>query len=210
MIKKKQKFDQKRNTINRFQEEKPTEKMVYFKLKLPIKKISKESENSINEKIKKNIINPKISFATSKDIPNIVKLYNRSWLTSNTPFSLITTEQLEDLFYNPKFIFLIAKVYGIDAGFVILGYEGLNNEYGMIDGLGIEPRFQRKGIGIALGFAVWNLFKQNHVKELRCEIYYKNRASLNFVKSLGFEIYDVSVDFIYDKETYSSEEERNI
>ena len=97
---------------------------------------------------------------------------------------------MEELFYDPKYKLLIAKINSIVVGFVILCYEGLNNEYGVIAGLGIEPRFHRRGIGTALGIEAWKFFKQNNVKEIRCEVYYKNIVSLNFVKSFLLTIFD--------------------
>ncbi|MHA1274891.1 MAG: GNAT family N-acetyltransferase, partial [Promethearchaeota archaeon] len=67
------------------------------------------------------------------------------------------------------------------------------NEYGIIAGLGVLPRFQRKGLGKILGMAAWDLFKKKGVKELRCEVYIENKSSYNFIKSLGFEEYEKKV-----------------
>jgi ribosomal protein S18 acetylase RimI-like enzyme len=41
-----------------------------------------------------------------------------------------------------------------------------------------------------LGMAAWNYFQQKNIKELRCEVYVENKASYNFIKSLGFQEYE--------------------
>ena len=61
----------------------------------------------------------------------------------------------------------------------------------MIAGLGVLPRFQRKGLGTVIGMAAWNYFKKKGVKELRCEVYKSNTVSYNFIASLGFEEFGV-------------------
>ena len=86
-------------------------------------------------------------------------------------------------------MFLIGKVYGRDAAFVILDFEGENNECAVIAALAVLPRFQRKGLGTILGTAAWNYLKENykHVKELKCEVYKDNKISYSFIKGIGFE-----------------------
>jgi len=92
-------------------------------------------------------------------------------MTSNTPYSSITLNSLKTLYEYPETIILIARVYGSDAA----------------AGLGVIPRFQRKGLGTVIGMAAWNYFKKKGVKELRCEVYKDNIVSYNFIKSIGFE-----------------------
>ena len=79
------------------------------------------------------------------------------------------------------------------CGFAILDFEGEANEYGIIVGLGISPEFQRQGVGTALGVGAWELFMEQEVEEIRCEVYVNNIKSYQFIKSLGFEEYDVKV-----------------
>ena len=114
-------------------------------------------------------------------------MYNRSWMTSSMPFSPLSIDTLKKILEYPETTILIAKVYGIDAGFIILDLEGPNKEFGVIAGLGVIPRFQRKGLGTVLGIAGWKHFKDLGVKELRCEVYHENKASHEFITSLGFE-----------------------
>ena len=117
-----------------------------------------------------------------------------AWLTSHTPFSPISLNTLESLYKCPEIKILIAKAFGIDAGFIILDLEGPNNCYGSIAGLGILPKFQRKGIGINLGLEAWNNFKQKGIKELRCEVYLKNKRSYAFIKAMGFKKFGLKIN----------------
>ncbi|MHA1671409.1 MAG: GNAT family N-acetyltransferase [Promethearchaeota archaeon] len=161
--------------------------MKYIQMKLPVVKITPEFEAEVRSKIEHGVFKANIREASLKDLEIVVYLYNRSWLTSSTPYTPITIEILKKIASYHETVILIARVYGTDGGFAILDLEGPNNEYGIIAGLGVIPRFQRKGLGKILGMAAWNHFKKIGVKELRCEVYYENKASYNFISSLGFE-----------------------
>ncbi|MHA1105261.1 MAG: GNAT family N-acetyltransferase [Promethearchaeota archaeon] len=176
--------------------------MKYIQMKLPVEKITPEFEAEISSKIEHGVIRADIRETSSKDLELVVYLYNRSWMTSSTPYSPITIETLKKIASYQETTILIARVYGTDGGFVILDLEGPNKEYGIIAGLGVIPRFQRKGLGKILGMAAWNHFKKIGVKELRCEVYYENKASFNFISSLGFEEFDVK---IYRSEDFNPE-----
>ena len=141
--------------------------------------------------------------ATKEDLESVVYLHNRSWMTSSTPFTPIAVDTIQKLFEYPETTILIAKVYGNDSGFAILDLEGNNNEFGVIAGLGVLPRFQRKGLGTVIGMAAWNYFKKIGVKELRCEVYKSNKVSYNFIKSLGFEEFCVKT---YKRDDFRTED----
>ncbi len=173
--------------------------MVYLQMRLPIEKITKEFENTLREKIEKKIFQANIREAELKDLSVITDIYNKSWLTSSTPFRPIQRESLKIIFNDQNTVFLIAKVYDSDGGFVILDFEGENNEYGVIAGLGVLPRFQGKGLGTILGMAAWNYFKEKGLKELRCEVYNDNQKSFNFIKGLNFEEFG---RIVYRKEDF--------
>lgn len=173
--------------------------MVYIQMRLPIEKITKQYEDNIKKKLEANIYQAKIREATEKDLENVTIIYNKAWLTSNTPFRPIKKETLKSIFKDPDTIFLIARVYGIDGGFVIIDLEGDNKEFGVIAGLGILPRFQRKGLGTILGLAAWSYLKEKGIKELRCEVYKDNQASYQFIKGLQFEEFG---EKIYRKEDF--------
>lgn len=178
------------------------EGMVYVQMRLPVDKITKDFEDKLKEKIENNIFKAKIREATEKDLQTIVDIYNKSWLTSNTPFRPIEKQTMKKIFEDQETKFLIARVYGIDGAFVILDFEGDNNEYGVIAGLGVIPRFQRRGLGTVIGLAAWNYFKNKGVKELRCEVYKGNNISYNFIKGLRFEEFGSK---IYRKEDFEIE-----
>ncbi len=173
--------------------------IVYLQMRLPIEKITKEFENTLRRKIEKKIYRANISEAELKDLSSITDIYNKSWLTSSTPFRPIQKGTLKKIFNDQNTVFLIAKVYDSYAGFIILDFEGENNEYGVIAGLGVLPRFQGKGLGTILGMAAWNYFKEKGLKELRCEVYNDNQKSFNFIKGLKFEEFG---RIVYRKEDF--------
>ncbi len=186
-------FEKKSKTEEDIESELSTTGMKYIQMKLPVEKITREFEAEISSKIEHNVIKAKIREATEKDLQIVTEIYNKSWLTSRTPFRPIEKATLKTIFQDQDTVFLIARVYGTDGGFVILDLEGPNKEYGIIAGLGILPRFQRKGLGTVLGMAAWNHFKKLGVKELRCEVYRDNSVSYNFISSLGFQEFGVKV-----------------
>jgi ribosomal protein S18 acetylase RimI-like enzyme len=186
-------YEKKIKSEKEIENELETIGMEYIQMKLPIEKITEEYEDEIRKKVEKNILRAKIREAKKEDLESVVFLHNRSWMTSSTPFSPISLDTIRKIFEYPDIKILIAKVYGTDSGFTILDYEGENKEYGIIAGLGVLPRFQRKGLGTVIGMAAWDYFKKKGVKELRCEVYKENKVSFNFIKSLGFEEYDVKV-----------------
>lgn len=173
-------------------------------MRLPVEKITEIFENSLKEKIEKNFLRTSIRKATEKDLNALKDLYNRAWLASNTPFRPIEVDSFRKIYSDPNTVIFIARVYDMDVGFVILDFEGPNNEYGIIAGLGVIPRFLRRGLGTVLGMAAWTYFKQKGVKELRCEVYKDNEISYSFIKSMGFEEYDMKV---YRKEDFEIKEE---
>ncbi|MHA1488684.1 MAG: GNAT family N-acetyltransferase [Promethearchaeota archaeon] len=175
----------------------------YIQMRLPVAKITTQFEANLKEKVERNILHAKIREATEADLESVMYVYNRSWMTSHEPFSPIDSDSLKKIYDYPETVILIARVYGTDGGFVILDYEGVNMEYGIIAGLGVIPRYQRKGLGTVVGMAAWAYFKKNNVKELRCEVYKDNKVSYNFIKSLGFEEYGTKT---YKSEDFHHEE----
>lgn len=189
-------FEKKDNTediVDEAQEKLLQEGLAYKQMSLPVSDITEGFEEKMKEKVDHNILHAQIREATEEDLESVMILYNRSWLTSKTPFTPITLESLKTIHEYPETIILIAKVYGSDAGFVILDFDGKNHEYGIIAGLGVIPRFQRRGLGTVLGMAAWDIFKKKGVKELRCEVFVENDTSYNFIKALGFEEFETKV-----------------
>ena len=167
--------------------------MKYIQMKLPVQKITPEFEEQLRKRVESNILRAKIREVKLEDLESVSHVYNRSWMTSCTPYSPLTADTLKQIYDYPETVILLANVFGTDAGFAILDFEGPNNEIGVIAGLGVIPRFQGKGLGTVIGMASWDYFKKKGVKELICEVYIDNKVSYNFIKSLGFEDYDVKV-----------------
>ena len=186
-------YEKKFKTENEIESEIESTGMTYIQMRLPVEKITEEFEERVRKKVEKNILRAKIREASKDDLESVAFLHNRSWMTSSTPFSPISHETIKKIYEYQDTKILIAKVYGIDGGFVILDFEGKEKELGIICGLGVLPRFQRKGLGTVIGMATWDFFKKRGVKELRCEVYKDNIVSYNFIKSLGFEEYDIKV-----------------
>jgi len=166
------------------------EGLTYIQMKLPVEIITEEFEQSLKKKISHNILRANIREATTEDLEAIRYIHNRAWLTSNTPFSPITLEGIKQVFEIPSTKIFIARVYGQDGGFIITDLEGEDNKVGVIAGLGILPRFQRRYLGTILGMHSWEYLKKKNIKELRCEVYVDNVASYKLIKGLGFEEYD--------------------
>jgi ribosomal protein S18 acetylase RimI-like enzyme len=186
-------YDKRKKADLAIEEELATQGMEYIQMRLPVQKITLEFEEELKQKVEKNVLKAKIRQANEQDLESVMNIHNRAWMTSNEPFSPINLQSLKTIFNYPETTIIVARVYGIDAAFAILDLEGDNNEYGIICGLGVLPRFQNKGLGTIVGMAAWKFFKKRGVKELRCEVYRDNRVSYNFIKSLGFEEYDVKV-----------------
>jgi len=197
------KLKHKDKEIDEIRDEIFEEGLVYIQLKLPVNRLTKKFADSVKAKIQQDFIHADIREATKADLERIMNLYNKAWLTSNTPFRPITVDLLTKIFEDQDTIFLIAEVEGIDAGFAILDIEG--NDIGSIEALGVIPSFQRKGLGTVIGMAAWDYFKKKEVKELRCEVYKNNEVSYKFIKRIGFEEFGKNVyfreDFINEKES---------
>ena len=189
-------------SVDKKDQKEEVESLEYIQMKLPVSDITSELEAKLSKKVKSNILRAKIREGNEEDLPSVKYLYDRSWLTSQTPFSAISVTSLKTIWEYSETIILIAKVYGSDAGFAILDCEGENQEIGVIAGMGIIPRFQRKGLGTVIGMAAWNYFKKKGIKELRCEVYKGNTVSYQFIKSIGFKEYDKKT---YKREDFFSE-----
>lgn len=199
-----EKKKKKQKVVDESAEELYEDGMIYIQMRLPVDKITEAFENKLKDKIEQNIIKAIIRKAKREDLDSLKNIYNRAWLTSNTPFRPITKTDLQKILEAPDTLFLIARVYGIDAAFVLLDFEGENKEFAVIAALAVLPRFQRRGLGKILGVYLWNFLKQNYdnVKEIRAEVYKDNKVSYAFIEGIGFEEYERR---IYRKEDFEIE-----
>lgn len=167
------------------------EGMSYHQMRLPIEKITKEFEVNLRKKVASEIQTLKTHVAREDELNHVVEVYNQAWVTSNTPFKTLNLETVVRLYHEYQYTFLLAEIDEEYCGFAILDYYGDADEYGIIVGMGIIPKYQRMGMGTALGVEVWELFKEHMVQEIRCEVYINNKKSYRFIKSLGFEEFDM-------------------
>lgn len=156
----------------------------YIQMRASAELINERFEKDLQKRIAKQV---SIRIATLDDIPKLVDMYNRAFLTANDPYAPMNEENMRLIYNYHNTKILIGSIYGIDAGFVIIDYEGKNKEIGIIAGLGTLPEWQKRGIGSTIGIASWEYFKKENVKELRCEVYSKNYASYRLIKGMGFE-----------------------
>ncbi len=179
--------------------------ITYVHLRLPVDKITPSFENKIQNELEKNYLKINVREAKVGDLKSVLHIYNMAWSNLKDPHGNMTLGSLKKVFNSPGVEILMASVYGMDVGFIILDFEGTHNQYGIIAGLGILPRFQGKGIGKSLGLATWRYFKQKDVKELRCEVFIENKHSHRFIKSLGFEEYKTTIYSMEDFELKKDE-----
>ncbi len=161
----------------------------YIKMRLSVEKITKEYEDYVNSQIPADLGDLEIHPATLEDLSAIKDIHNLAWQSVDTLYRPISVDALERINNFDNTVFFLAKYNSKDIGFILLDFEGKNNEFGVIAGLGLIPEYQRLGIGKKLGLTAWNYFKERNVKELHCEVYMKNNVSYSFIKSLGFSAY---------------------
>ncbi|MFX1340598.1 MAG: GNAT family N-acetyltransferase [Promethearchaeota archaeon] len=163
------------------------ERPSYVQMRLPVDKITQEFEESLKEKIEQGVLHAEIRKATDQDIEKVYNIYCKAWQSTSMPFREVSQDTFLKFQKQFNTIFLVARVESIDSGFILIHFEGKNNEIGVINGFGVLPQFQHKGLGITLAMAAWNYFKERGVRELRCEVHKENKIPYAFIKSLGFE-----------------------
>ncbi len=187
-----------------------SEEYRYFQMELPVKDITPEFEAEITRRISRQV---KIVQAEPEDCDRLVFLHNRAFLSATDPYSPISHEDMMRVLTFRDNILLLGTIWGEDAGFIILGfdyYPSLDPDWkgtdmpegssrpperdgkfvynvGYISGLGVDPRWQGRGVGTTLGVTSWKYFKAANLQKLKCEVYEKNNASFNLISSLGFK-----------------------
>jgi ribosomal protein S18 acetylase RimI-like enzyme len=162
----------------------------YIQMRLPVSKITPEYEQNLKDKVSHNILKAEIREATMVDVDSLKILHDLAWHSTPMPYRPLDREMIIENIKDDNIIFLVAKVDGEDCGFALIYFTGESKKIGVIAGMGILPRLQKKGLGTMLGLATWNYFKARGVVELRCKVYIDNNASYKFIKGLQFEEYD--------------------
>ncbi len=129
----------------------------YIQMRASAELINERFEKDLQKRIAKQVT---IRIATLDDIPKLVDMYNRAFLTANDPYAPMNEENMNLIYNFHHTKILIGSIYGIDAGFVIIDFEGKNKEIGIIAGLGTLPEWQKRGIGSTIGIASWEFFKK--------------------------------------------------
>lgn len=164
----------------------PKEGYPYIQMSLGKENFNPEFEEKLHKRISSQV---KIRRATEEEIPLLTKLYNRSFLTAQDPYSPMKEEDMKAIFFYNDTIILIAQIWGTDAGFIIIDFETneKGKKIGYISGLGTLPEWQKRGVGTTLGIASWSYFKDAGVEELQCEVYKRNLGSYKLILGMGFQ-----------------------
>jgi ribosomal protein S18 acetylase RimI-like enzyme len=185
-------------------------KYSYYQMEVLVKDISPQFEAQVSRRISPQV---KIVQATTEDCDRLVYLHNRAFLTATDPYSPISHEDMMRVLNFRDNILLLATLWGKDAGFIILGFDyypsldptsqeaqvpagpyapprrenKLFYNVGYISGLGVDPRWRGRHVGITLGITAWNYFKTQNLVKLKCEVFDQNQASYNLISGLGFK-----------------------
>ena len=159
----------------------------YIQMKLPMNKITKEFEKNLRNLTHHSVLSAEIRVANLDDIESFIKLHELAWKSTKMQYKPFSKELLTDLINDQHIVFLIAKVNKIDSGFAIMYFTGENKDVGIITALGVVPELQGKNLGKMLVIEIWDYFKKNRAKELRCRVEQDNIKAYKFIKNLGFE-----------------------
>jgi len=166
--------------------------LYYLQMRLPTNKITQAYIDNLKSLIEQEETKIEIKEAKKKDLDSILYLHNRIWDDSHILFVPIDKVTIEILFDYPETKILIASKNREDIGYIIIDYDGPDRQYGMIDGMGILPKFQGKTIGRILCLSAWNYIKKLNTQEIRCEVFIENKKCFQFLKFLGFELYKIN------------------
>ena len=160
----------------------------YFQMRLPVKKITSEFDRNLRNMANNSVFHAKIRVADLDVIESFMRLHEQAWKSTKMRYKPFSKELLTDLINDQHIVFLLAKVNNIDSGFAIIYFTGENKDAGIITALGVVPELQGKGLGTMLVIEIWDYFKKNGAKELRCRVEKDNMNAYRFIKSLGFEL----------------------
>lgn len=168
----------------------PTREYTYIQMRLDVERITQQYLKDMDWCTMREML---IRVATLNDIPSLVRIYNNSFKTGCDPWMPTTEQQFKQIFNFHHTMILVAKFKGTDIGFIIIDFEGKENETGIIAALAVDPVFRRQGVGHYLGLAAWDYLRRNKVKELLTEVFEKNIPSYRLISGLGFEPYGKKV-----------------
>jgi ribosomal protein S18 acetylase RimI-like enzyme len=136
-------------------------------------------------------------FEKLKDIKLKSKIEERKYNKSLKPINKVEKRYFyylkRDLTFKDRAIFIAIendKIIGIILGKIIdtLSIAKFKKR-GYISNLYILPEHRRKGVAKRMVRELMRWFKVNNIKNLRLEVYSKNRPALNVYNELGFKEY---------------------
>lgn len=85
-------------------------------------------------------------------------------------------------------LFLVAEHDGVIVGTVMVGYDG---HRGWINYLGVDPTYQRQGIGRALMEEAERLLRAAGCPKINLQVRTSNTSAIDFYRQIGFAVDDV-------------------
>ena len=123
-----------------------------------------------------------IESASSKDLERLYTIEKECFKEE-----AFTKEQILQMLDDYNTISLIAKISNEIAGFVIgMIYVERNTLHGHILTIDVEPRFQRRGIGLQLMREIEEIFRRKDTKFLHLEVREDNKSAISLYTKLGY------------------------
>lgn len=130
----------------------------------------------------------KIRGLTLKDLPAIVEIDRK---VLGKPRPAYWKRKIEVSEFRPPLASLVAEIDGKVIGFVlgdVSGWEfGVPDNTGVIETVGIDPAYQRRGIARRLAEELIKSFKLNGVQKINTLVEWDDWDLLQFFHSLGFK-----------------------
>ena len=140
-------------------------------------------------------------FEKLKDIKLKSKIGERRYNKSLKPINKVEKRYFyylkRDLTLKDRVIFIAIKndkIVGMILGKIINTLSIIKfKKRGYISNLYILPKYRRKGIAKKLVRELIEWFKENNIKNLRLEVYSKNKPALNIYNKLRFKEYAIKM-----------------
>lgn len=140
-------------------------------------------------------------FERLKDIKIKSKIWERKYNKSLKPIDKVKKRYFyylkKDLIFKDRAIFIVIKndkIIGMILGKIVNTLSIIKfKKRGYISNLYILPKYRRKGIAKKLVRELIEWFKSHNIKNLRLEVYSKNKPALNIYDKLGFKEYAIKM-----------------
>ena len=130
----------------------------------------------------------KIRGLTSKDLPAIIEIDRK---VLGKPRPEYWKRKIEVSEFRPPLASLVAELDGKVIGFIlgdVSGWEfGVPDNTGMIETVGVDPAYQRKGIARLLTRELIRSFRLNGVQKINTLVEWDDWDLLQFFHAMGFK-----------------------